>query len=123
VVVAGDGIAGLAAAAELGRRGMSVHVFERTEEQAESGTALVLQPNGLEVLEGLGVLDGLARSGHRVERAEMRSSTGRRLVEVDFRQAPGCRYALVVRRRALLDILREAADGPVAYGGSRTPPW
>jgi 2-polyprenyl-6-methoxyphenol hydroxylase-like FAD-dependent oxidoreductase len=57
VVIAGGGIAGLAAAAALRRAGVSrdVLVLERHAEQRDTGAALTIFPNGWFALRALGV--------------------------------------------------------------------
>jgi salicylate hydroxylase len=57
VVVAGAGIAGLATALALARRGIEVAVFERAAEPAEVGAGLQLSPNAVHALAQLGLAD------------------------------------------------------------------
>ncbi|KAJ7101547.1 FAD/NAD(P)-binding domain-containing protein [Mycena belliarum] len=55
VSIIGAGIAGLTAAIALRRNGHLVQIFETSENKAEIGAALALQPNALRVLDHLGI--------------------------------------------------------------------
>lgn len=66
VVVAGGGIGGLGAALLLARAGADVTLVEQVEDPAEVGAGLLLKPNGLAVLQGLGLDDVVAAAGMRV---------------------------------------------------------
>ncbi len=55
VLIAGAGIAGLAAGIALRRAGLEVEVFERTSELREVGAALGIWPNGTAALHALSV--------------------------------------------------------------------
>lgn len=57
VLIAGGGIAGLATALALARRGLASHVFERRTAFAEEGAGIQIGPNGTRVLAELGVAD------------------------------------------------------------------
>ncbi len=59
IIVAGAGIAGLAAALAFAARGREVRVFERAQELAEVGAGLQLSPNATRILDRLGVLPTL----------------------------------------------------------------
>jgi salicylate hydroxylase len=57
IIIAGAGIAGLAAAIALAARGFSCSIFERSEKLEEVGAGLQLSPNATRLLDRLGVLD------------------------------------------------------------------
>jgi salicylate hydroxylase len=57
VAVVGAGIGGLAAALALGQRGARVTVFEQASRLAEVGAGIQVGPNGVAVLEALGLRD------------------------------------------------------------------
>jgi len=59
ILVAGSGIAGLAAAIALGRVGVPVHIIERRAAFAEAGAGIQIGPNGVKALRALGVADAL----------------------------------------------------------------
>jgi salicylate hydroxylase len=60
VAIVGAGIGGLSAALALGRRGFTITVLEQAAALGEIGAGLHLSPNGLKVLEELGLGAALA---------------------------------------------------------------
>jgi 2-polyprenyl-6-methoxyphenol hydroxylase-like FAD-dependent oxidoreductase len=76
VLVVGGGIAGLAAALLLARIGRRVTLLERNPHPAEVGAALMLQPNGLAVMEALGLGDSVRATGRQLRQAEFRNHRG-----------------------------------------------
>src|SRR5262245_18003022 len=69
VVVAGGGIAGLAACVALAKTGSQVTVLERAPELVAVGSGLVLAPNGVAALDALDPKIGAAvrAAGHVAE--------------------------------------------------------
>jgi salicylate hydroxylase len=55
IAVIGAGVGGLAAAVALAQRGARVQVFEQAPALAEVGAGLQLGPNGVAVIEALGL--------------------------------------------------------------------
>jgi salicylate hydroxylase len=55
VLIAGGGIAGLVTALALARRGIPSHILEQRELFSEAGAGIQIGPNGVRVLEALGV--------------------------------------------------------------------
>ena len=55
VLIAGAGIAGLALALGLARRGVGVRLLERRPELSEAGAGIQLGPNAMGILQRLGV--------------------------------------------------------------------
>ena len=55
ILIAGGGIAGLATALALARRGIRSHILEQREQFSEAGAGIQIGPNGVRVLEALGV--------------------------------------------------------------------
>ncbi|MGH3879573.1 MAG: FAD-dependent oxidoreductase, partial [Actinophytocola sp.] len=98
----------------LARAGASVTLLERDAAPAGVGAGILLQPNGLAVLTGLGLADELEQTGHRV-RASTVHGAGRspiaRLAVPDF--GAGLDHVLAVRRALLHEVLLAAvADTP-----------
>jgi salicylate hydroxylase len=76
-VVVGGGLGGTAAALALARAGLDVGVYEQARQLAEVGAGVSLAPNGLRMLERLGVGDGIRPKGARYVSAQLRFSDGR----------------------------------------------
>jgi 2-polyprenyl-6-methoxyphenol hydroxylase-like FAD-dependent oxidoreductase len=74
-VVVGAGTGGLAASLVLGRVVAQVTLVERAERPSEVGAALALQPNGMAVLDRLGLLSTVEAASARIDRMEIRSVT------------------------------------------------
>ena len=111
VVVAGAGIGGMTAGLLLGSAGASVRLLERVTEPAGVGAGLLLQPNGLAVLNALGLADALQRAAWRTPPAAIRDPTGSVLLELplpDF--GHGLDHALVLRRSHLYGVLLAAVQ-------------
>ena len=80
VAVIGAGIGGLAAAMALAERGARVEVFEQAPALTEVGAGLQVGPNGVAVLEALGVRDGAERLAMTPRCIELRDHRGDRRV-------------------------------------------
>jgi salicylate hydroxylase len=80
VAVVGGGIAGLAAALALARRGARVAVFEQAPALGEVGAGLQVSPNGVAVLEALGLRETVAPHATRPEAVELVDHRRGRLV-------------------------------------------
>src|SRR5215469_14724630 len=76
-VVVGGGIGGTAAALALARAGIDVGVYEQARQLTEVGAGVALAPNGLRMLDRLGVGDEVARLGARHVSTELRLADGR----------------------------------------------
>jgi 2-polyprenyl-6-methoxyphenol hydroxylase-like FAD-dependent oxidoreductase len=115
VVVAGAGIGGAAAALLLARGGARVTLLERVAEPRAVGAGILLQPNGLAVLYGLGLRDALtacARVGREIRVADGR---GRLLVGTRVPDlGGGYDHVLVLRRSHLLAVLLDAVGAEPA---------
>ena len=68
VAVVGAGIGGLATAVLLARAGATVTLLERAPAITAVGAGILLQPNGLAVLGGLGLDGPLRAAGHRMDK-------------------------------------------------------
>jgi salicylate hydroxylase len=76
-VVVGGGIGGIAAAVALAQAGIEVQVHEQAQQLAEVGAGVSLAPNGLRMLERLGVGEEIRRVGARYASAQLRLPDGR----------------------------------------------
>ena len=113
VVVAGGGIAGMAAALLLAKVGALVTVVERVSTPEAVGAGLLLQPNGLAVLRALGVGGELERGARRLgDGLALRDASGAVLLcpaVPDF--GFGLDHVLAVRRSHLYGVLLAAVEG------------
>jgi salicylate hydroxylase len=67
----------MAAAVALAQAGIDVQVYEQAQQLTEVGAGVSLAPNGLRMLERLGVGEGIGRAGARYASAQLRLSDGR----------------------------------------------
>jgi 2-polyprenyl-6-methoxyphenol hydroxylase-like FAD-dependent oxidoreductase len=117
VVVTGGGIGGTVTALLLARIGASVTLLERREPGAATGAGLLLHPNGLAVLAGLGLGPAVAAAGRVLTGSSLRTAAGIRLLDLP---APASRagfdHLVALRRTALQRILEDAlsADARIA---------
>ena len=81
-IVAGGGIAGLAAAVALAQAGWRVTVLERAAGFGEVGAGLGLTTNGMVAAEALGLDDAVRAAGHRTSTAGFQDHHGRWVVHV-----------------------------------------
>lgn len=81
-IVIGGGIGGLSAALQLRRLGLSVAVFEQSDELSELNTGLSLWAFAVRRLDQLGLAEQLPEIGRPIERVVHRSLEGRLLGDV-----------------------------------------
>ena len=111
-VVVGAGIGGLTASLVLSRVAARVTLVERAERPSEVGAALALQPNGMAVLDRLGLLPAVEAVSARIDRMDIRSVTGRRLLTAGMPDlGGGLDHAIAVRRTGLHQLLLDAVAG------------
>lgn len=120
VTVVGAGVAGLAVACALARRGASVRVLEAADAVRAYGAGLQVAPNGAVVLKALGLWDRVAAQGVAARAVSLcRGRTGREVLRLDLgRLRPGQDW-LFIHRAALVEALRagaEAAGAEVVTG-------
>jgi salicylate hydroxylase len=124
-LIAGGGIAGMAAALALARAGWGVTVCEQAPAPAEVGAGLQMSPNAVRVLRWLGVFDAVAAVAFRPRSAEMRDGrSGARIYRAALGDAAEARWGasyLHVHRADLLAALAAAARaaGADIRGGAR----
>jgi 2-polyprenyl-6-methoxyphenol hydroxylase-like FAD-dependent oxidoreductase len=111
-VVVGAGIGGLTASLVLSRVAARVTLVERAERPSEVGAALALQPNGMAVLDRLGLRPAVEAVSARIDRMDIRSVTGRRLLTAKMPDlGGGLDHAIAIRRTDLHRLLLEAVAG------------
>jgi 2-polyprenyl-6-methoxyphenol hydroxylase-like FAD-dependent oxidoreductase len=89
-----------------------VTLVERAERPSEVGAALALQPNGMAVLDRLGLLSPVEVVSARIDRIDIRSVTGRRLLTAGMPDlGGGLDHAIAVCRTDLHRLLLQAVAG------------
>lgn len=118
ILVIGAGIAGLATAVALQRRGHDVNVIEERTD-ASSGAGISIWPNALAALDEIGLGDAVRDAGGRVTAGALRWRDGtwlRHPAHERLVKALG-EPLVVIRRSALTRILADAvAEGTIHYG-------
>jgi 2-polyprenyl-6-methoxyphenol hydroxylase-like FAD-dependent oxidoreductase len=122
ILVIGAGIAGLATAVALQRRGHDVRVVEERTDTS-SGAGISIWPNALAALDAIGLGDAVRESGGRVSAGAMRWRDGTWLRHPSAERIVTAlgEPLVVVRRSVLTDLLTDALDeGTVEYGAAAT---
>jgi 2-polyprenyl-6-methoxyphenol hydroxylase-like FAD-dependent oxidoreductase len=70
-IIIGAGIGGLSAALALLKKGIDVRIYEQASEMNEVGAGIWIAPNGLKVLEELGISDEVIASGKALTRVSI----------------------------------------------------
>ncbi|MGE0597079.1 MAG: FAD-dependent oxidoreductase [Hyphomonadaceae bacterium] len=110
VAIAGCGIAGLALAALLTRRGVRVVLYDRLETPQPLGSGLILQPVGMAVLDALGAGVEMRALGAPITRLYGRTvPSGRAVLDVRYAALGDGARGLGVHRGALFQLLHRAA--------------
>jgi salicylate hydroxylase len=115
-VVVGAGIGGTAAAVALTRAGIDVRVYEQAQQLTEVGAGVSLAPNGLRMLDGLGVGEGIARLGARHVSTQLRLSGGRPARHQPHRFAPAGRNVGIHRADLLALLAAQLPPGTIRTG-------
>ena len=108
IAIVGLGMAGSTLACLLADRGVDVTVLEQDEDPRPVGAGIWLQHMGQQVLDRLGLLEPLRAQSHEVARVDIRTSTGRSLVDFAYADVPGEVPALGVHRGTLFSLLLSA---------------
>lgn len=110
IVVIGGGIAGLAVATLLARRGGRVTVIERAATISEVGAGLQISPNGAVVLRAMGLGSALEGAGLRARAVVLRDGpSGRRVTRLDLAGGGAGPDYFLLHRADLIDLLAAAA--------------
>jgi 2-polyprenyl-6-methoxyphenol hydroxylase-like FAD-dependent oxidoreductase len=117
-IVVGGGIAGIASAIALRRRGWDVEVLEQAPSFGEVGAGISLWPNALSALDVLGVGEVVRDQSVLEGSAGIRDQRGRWLSRSDvavLRERFG--DVAMVHRTTLLDVLRSALPDECLHAG------
>jgi FAD-dependent urate hydroxylase len=110
-IVIGGGIGGLSSALALRRVGIQADVFEQADGLREVGAGLTVWTNAIRVLEQLVVSQRVLSRGSKMDRFEVRTSSGRTLSALSFldlERKLGVPVGMIIHRA---DLLRELAAG------------
>lgn len=110
VLVVGGGIGGLAAACALRQRGADVTVLERAAAITEVGAGIQISPNGLRVLEALGLGDAFGRGAMTGQAVSLRDfRQGSEVLRLDLTRLPAGQSYGFVHRADMIELLEQAA--------------
>jgi salicylate hydroxylase len=115
-VVVGAGIGGIAAAVALTRAGIDVEVHEQARELTEVGAGVSLAPNGLLMLERLGVGEGIRRVGARYAASQLRLPDGRPVPHEPYQFAMAGQNVGIHRADLLALLAGQLPPGTVRTG-------
>ncbi|MBS0124353.1 FAD-dependent monooxygenase [Thetidibacter halocola] len=109
IIVLGGGIGGLATALALARHGARVTVLEQAEAITEVGSGIQVSPNGLRVVEALGLGEAFRAASVAGRAVSLRDhASGREVLRLDLAGlAPGQEYRFI-HRADLVDLLAGA---------------
>lgn len=108
IAVVGGAVAGCTTAALLARAGAQVTLFERVSSLRAVGAGIALQPNGIAVLDGLGLHAALREKGSLLSAPRICDGHGRTLLTPSFSSEPGeAAHVLMVRRSDLQSVLTQ----------------
>ena len=114
ILIAGGGVGGLTAALALLRAGHDVTLFEQAPRFGDIGAGVQISPNGMKVLDMLGVSARVGRDAFRPRAQELRMGrSGRKIFEVPLRARAISRWGaeyLHIHRADLLAALQEAVS-------------
>jgi len=106
--VVGSGVAGMAAATALARRGHAVTLFEAFDRPRPLGSGLLLQPSGLSALRALDLAEPVLALGARIDRLDGRDPAGRRIMDMRYADWRAGSFGLGVHRASLFGVLHQA---------------
>ena len=115
-VVVGGGIGGVAAAVALARAGIDVQVHEQAQQLAEVGAGVSLAPNGLRMLERLGVGEGIRQVGVRYAASDLRLPDGRAVEHEPYQFAMAGQNVGIHRADLLTLLAGQLPPGTVRTG-------
>ncbi|WP_178391960.1 FAD-dependent monooxygenase [Pseudomonas putida] len=114
ILIQGAGIAGLAAAWWLKKRGFEPVLVERAADLRCDGFVLSLGGSGHDIAGRMGILEGLMAKGVELGRTQFRDSQGRDVLLIDHRKHLRQTNLLPVCRDDLVNALHRALNDQVA---------
>lgn len=110
ITIIGAGIGGLAAALALSARGAQVRILEQADAIREVGAGIQISPNGLRVLDALGLGDqfrAISVAGQSVSLRDYKASA--EVLRLDLTGLPETQSYRFVHRADLIDLLAQEA--------------
>ena len=105
IAVIGCGVGGQAVATLLADAGHRVTVVERFAAPRPVGAGLLLQPTGFSVLRKLGLDEEALALGARIDGLDGRTASGRRVLDLHYRNLHPKAFGLGIHRGALFELL------------------
>jgi 2-polyprenyl-6-methoxyphenol hydroxylase-like FAD-dependent oxidoreductase len=110
LLIVGAGIAGLTLAAALHQHGFKPELVERSHEWQAVGAGIAVQPNGVRILQALGMGETLERAGTVIRSWDFCDQYAERLCETDLQKLwEGVGPFIGIERSKLQQVLREGA--------------
>lgn len=110
ICVVGGGIGGLAFARAAALKGADVTVLEQAEAIKEVGAGIQVSPNGVRILEALGMKDGLVSTSVQGQAVSLRNySNAREVLRLDLGRLPEDQTYFFVHRADIIDLLAKGA--------------
>ncbi len=119
IAVVGGGIGGVATALALHRRGLDVHLYEQAPELKEVGAGVAIQPNGVKMLERLGLGDELRRYGAKWVDPQFRRQDGTFAASMWPPEIAGTIEFYGMHRADLLDMFVSRLPAELIHTGHR----
>ncbi|MEV6280270.1 FAD-dependent oxidoreductase [Nocardia sp. NPDC051832] len=106
--IVGGGVGGLATAIALRQAGWQVTVFEQAPEFGRAGAGIVLPANGIAALDALGLGERIREHQVPDRSSQIRTSTGRTLMNFQLSDAMGYQGMILLARSDLIALLVDA---------------
>ena len=121
VAIIGAGLSGLALALALHQQNIDCSIYEGRGAPLNIGGGLMLTPNGLKVLDKLGIYDSLRKQGYNFDRIYFQDGDSGHIIEtVEFGglERYGFRALRVYRRTVLQELLAKVQEKriPIHFG-------